>query len=341
MKKLFYLIVAIAVLGLIVPGCLPVVPPAEQDESGSLTKAAGTIWHVSVDFATIQEAIDSEDVVDGDTILVAAGEWYGAVVHKAVEIKGEDGAVINSGPLLWPSEAPPKNTFMAGFLFSGDSGSGAIISHLQFTVKFPVFSGGADNITVEHCTLLNPLQGISNWYGSHWQINHNEIIDLCTACGGGIGIFIGDWKAVSDGVNDNLVSHNKITGTLCVDPGDCGGYNGTGIVLYADFRWGADGAKEIAYNRIVKNKVSLTSDTPVVVDVVAIELAQEWYPDSPPELESIVIFDNAIGFNDLRGTELQLVLTPEDLENYNDISRNLGDNRGHGLHPSVFGTGGN
>jgi hypothetical protein len=53
-----------------------------------------------------------------------------------------------------------------------------------------------------------------------------------------------------------------------------------------------------------------------------------------------VIFDNAIGFNDFRGMELQIYLTPEDLGNYNDISRNLGDNRGHGLHPSVFGPGG-
>lgn len=36
MKKLIYLIVAIAVLGLIVPGCIPVVPPAIQNESETL-----------------------------------------------------------------------------------------------------------------------------------------------------------------------------------------------------------------------------------------------------------------------------------------------------------------
>jgi len=39
MKKLLFLIVAIVVLGLIVSGCLPVVPPAEKDETGILTKA--------------------------------------------------------------------------------------------------------------------------------------------------------------------------------------------------------------------------------------------------------------------------------------------------------------
>jgi len=39
MKKLVYLIIAMLVLGLIVSGCLSVVPPAEKDETSSLTKA--------------------------------------------------------------------------------------------------------------------------------------------------------------------------------------------------------------------------------------------------------------------------------------------------------------
>ena len=38
MKKLLFLIVAMVVLGLIVSGCLPVVPPAEQGETSMLTK---------------------------------------------------------------------------------------------------------------------------------------------------------------------------------------------------------------------------------------------------------------------------------------------------------------
>ena len=46
MKKLLFLIVAIVVLGLIVSGCLPVVPPAEKDEITSLTKLKpGTDFH--------------------------------------------------------------------------------------------------------------------------------------------------------------------------------------------------------------------------------------------------------------------------------------------------------
>ena len=41
MKKLFYLIVLILILGLIVPGCLPIVPPSEQNELDNKAKPGG------------------------------------------------------------------------------------------------------------------------------------------------------------------------------------------------------------------------------------------------------------------------------------------------------------
>ena len=138
-------------------------------------------------------------------------------------------------------------------------------------------------------------------------------------------------------VQGNTVSHNTISGTLHVAKNDCGGYCGTGIVIYADFRGGSAGAEEISGTRVVKNKVSLVSDTPNVVDVVAFEMT-----DTRDDATlNPVIFENVIGFNDFRGTETQIALTPEELDEVNDISRNLGDNRGHGLHPSFFGPGGN
>ena len=77
---------------------------------------------------------------------------------------------------------------------------------------------------------------------------------------------------------------------------------------------------------------------PEVVDVAAFELTDT--RDDPNADSFPVIHDNAIGFNDFRGMELQIYLTPEELGDCNDISRNLGDNRGHGLHPSLFGPGG-
>jgi hypothetical protein len=80
------------------------------------------------------------------------------------------------------------------------------------------------------------------------------------------------------------------------------------------------------------------SDTPDVVDVAAFELTDS--RDDPDADPYPVIFDNAIGFNDFRGTALQIALTPAELEDWNYISRNLGNNRGHGEHPSLFGPGG-
>jgi len=296
----------------------------------TVVAAPAAVWHVPEDFATIQDAIYSADVADGNTILVGPGAHAGALVTKPVVIKGKGGAVINDGPVH-------GSGLIQGFRLLAGS-DGAIISHLQFEVDLAIMNGDAiDDVVVEHCAFVDAIQAVSNWRGSGWVISHNDIIDLRTRNGGGIGILVADYSGGT--VEDNVVSHNKISGTLHVWSDDGGGYNGSGIVLYADFRWGGAGAEEIKKNRVVQNKVSLVSDTPGVVDVVAFEMTDT--RDDPEAEPYPVIFDNAIGFNDFRGTVLQISLTPDDLENHNDISRNLGDNRGHGLHPSVFGPGGN
>ena len=292
----------------------------------AMAKGKGDVWYVPGDFATIQAAIDSTTVMTGDTIFVGPGSHAGALVAKAVKIKGQDGAVIDSGPAH-------SSGLLMGFRFLAGS-DGATISHLRFDgVDLAIMNGAAVNdVTVTQNTFTNTIQAVSNWSGSGWTISHNNIYDLRTRNGGGIGILVADYSGGT--VADNVVSHNKITGTLYVDPNDGGGYQGSGIVLYADFRWGMAGAAEIKNNYVTKNKISLVSDTPAVVDVVAFELT-----DSRNDITADpypVIFDNAIGFNDFRGTETQIVLTPEALADVNFIDRNFGDNRGKGLHPSVF-----
>ncbi|MHC4693385.1 MAG: right-handed parallel beta-helix repeat-containing protein [Planctomycetota bacterium] len=300
--------------------------------------ANAATWNVPGDFATIQDAIDSSLVIDGDRIMVGPGNHAGAIVTKAVEIKGEGSAVIDSGPLLTPYMPCTTIVLDIGFFFAGGgAGSGATISHLKFEgPAFPVFSRGADDVTVTQCTMINPIQGVTNWAGNAWEISHNVITDLRSANGGGIGILVGVPRAMPDPpdivISDNVVSHNKITGTLHVASCDNGGYSGTGIVLYTDFRWGATGKKEVTKTRVVKNKVSLVSDNPEIVDVVAIELT-----DTRDDGTLKGVYENAVGFNDMRGTVLQLALTPSNLDESNKISRNLGENRGHGLHPSAFG----
>lgn len=281
---------------------------------------AGT-WGVPDDFSTIQAAIDSPLVLDGDTIRVSSGNHAGAYVSKSVNIVGEDGATIATGPLH-------GSGLVMGFRLLAGS-DGASISHLRYTVDLAVMNGdGVDNVTISHSTFENTIQGVSNWRGDAWEISHNKFFDLRTRCGGGIAILTGDYTGGT--VTGNLISHNQIMGTLHVATDDCGGYSGTGIVLYADFRWGRAGAAEITDNRVVKNKIGLVSDAPEVVDVLAIELTDT------RDATADVILGNAIGFNDLRGTALQIGCVPASLDDVNDISRNLGENRGHGMHPAAF-----
>lgn len=290
--------------------------------AAAVPSAVAAEWRVPGDFPTIQAAVDSPDVAAGDLILVGPGNHYGALLTKSVEIRGEDGAVIDDGP-------PHPSGMTQGFrLFAGSQGT--TISHLVFEVDLAIINGeSVNNVTVSHNRFLDANQAVTNWGGSGWDISHNDIVDLKTDCGGGIGVLIGDYNANLDGVHDNLVAHNKVSGTLHVAPDDCGGYSGAGIVLYADFRWGDPGAVAIAYNRVLKNKVAVVSDTPLVVDIHAFEMT-----DTRPEVG--VIFENAIGFNDFRGTAIQIDISPLGLAAENTLSRNLGTSRGKGLHPSVF-----
>ncbi len=306
----------------------------------STTTKAET-WNVPDEFLTIQEAIDSEEVVDGDTIIVGpGGNHYGAEVTKAVEIKGKGGAVINSGPM--------RGARMTGFLFLGGDGNGVTISHLSFeTVLLPIYSVDTSDVTVDHCTFTSPMQAISNWNGSGWNISHNVVNGLVTDNGGGIGIFVGTW-GIEGIADDNLVAHNKITGQVVVpqdeidkynQPGASPGYAVPGICLYSDGR--RDPAGPMSGNRILKNKVSLSSNNPSHHPAVGIELTDYALIDDPSSDPDLT--DNKVGFNDVRGVSgensVPISLNPAEVAIYNDISRNLGDdadNRGHGLRPKVF-----
>lgn len=283
------------------------------------------VIRVPGDYSSIQEAVDAAG--PGDIIMVGPGEYTGCKLYKPVTIKGTSETIISSGPMH------PVGLSQGFRLFEGSEGSRFL--NLVFTVDLVIMNGGSvDDVTVSHCRFLNPIQAVSNWGGSNWVITHNEVTDLRTRSGGGIGILLGD--RFGGEVSGNLVAYNKVTGTLHVDPNDCGGYSGSGIVLYADFRWGMAGASMISDNVVKHNKVHLVSDTPDVVDVVGFELTDSrFYPD-PDQDHEMVITDNTVMFNDFRGTATEIALTPEILDNCNTISRNHGDNRGHGAHPKGY-----
>jgi hypothetical protein len=324
-KKSTVILIILMGLMIMTPTAISTSVITEQAESISIqvtTKpnplpVPQTVIHVPDDYPTIQDAVDAAS--DGNKIIVSSGEWYGAIVTKAVEIKGEGGATIVDGP------AHGSGMHIGFKLGYGLGGSGAEISHFTFECVLPwenptgltlaIMSNNANDVTVHHCKFYNALQGITNWNGNGWYIHHNKFYGLTSRNGGAIGIFCGSYTGVT--VDNNVIINNKISGTLQVYPNDGGGYDGTGICLYADFRWGSAGASEITGNLILHNDIDMISDTPGVVDFNAIELT-----DSRNDLNQIIIFDNSIRFNDMRGSANGILLTPSNLGDYNLIKNN-------------------
>jgi hypothetical protein len=277
--------------------------------------AGATEWRVPGHFPTLQAAIDSSVVREGDVLRVLPGRRTGATVTKAVVLRALGGVTIVDGPVV---NALGK----AGFLFpGGGAGSGATVDGFAFeSVAFPVFSRGADDVSVTGNTMHGPYQGVTNWangaWGKGWDITHNAILDLRTSCGGGIGILIGDYKGGT--VTGNLVAHNDVRGRVRSGRDECGGYDAPGIVLFADWRYTGDTGATITGNRVTKNRVSLSSSKAALVPVAGVELSDT--RDLAAELD---ITDNAIVYNDLRGTVPPLALTPDALSTVNRIEKNL------------------
>jgi len=289
--------------------------------AASLAVAAGAdaaVWRIPGHFATIQAAIDSSRVKDGDTLRVLTGSHAGATVTKAVTIRGWDragtGVLIVDGPVVNPYGK-------AGFLFPGaGAGSGATIADLAFSnVAFAVFSRGANDVSVVGTTTWGALQGITNWgrgqWGRGWDITRNRILGLRTSCGGGIGILIGDYQGAT--VTGNRIAHNEVEGRLHVPGDDCGGYSAPGILLMADFRLPGDTGAVIEGNRVAKNRVFLASSEPIVVPAAGIELSDT---RNTPAL--LVIRQNEVVYNDLRRLTHPIALTPDELATVNRIEWN-------------------
>ena len=176
-----------------------------------MAKQGANTWRVPWDFSTIQEAIESDDVKDGDTLRVGPGIFEGAVVTKGVHIMGVGKTVIDSGP-----EADEDIKF--GLLLQPGS-DGASISHITFAVGLGVYGKPVNDVTVDHCRFIDNFQAITNWGGSNWYIHHNTIVNVITRMNGsgGTPIVIGGRDGAA-AARDNVVAHNSVTGEVLFHP---------------------------------------------------------------------------------------------------------------------------
>jgi len=274
--------------------------------------SAQTTWTVPGNFATIQEAIDSDDVQYGDTILVGSGEWYGATVEKDVEIRGEDRAVIVDGP-AYPHYARDEDGPARIGFFIEPEGSGCTIEHFTFRggpigdtgnyLHFAVFGRyDVSDVTIKSNKIFNCIQCISIvWGGSNWIITHNviEIADYYTSS---VGIFL-------TGSDGNIISHNKITAEAPIV--------GSGILISRSSITGLTAC----YNKIVSNKITLIGPDVVAIKLTVPGISEEPTPEEIANAQS-VFHDNTIQKNDLRESTNPFSITPPELEEVNTISKN-------------------
>ena len=333
--------------------------------------AFAEVWHVPGDFDTIQEAIDSPKVVDGDKIFVGIGQWAGATVNKPVDIQGENGTVIISGPDV---------TGVFGGLKLVTGSAGAKISHLQFEpvqvgipgeIQVGIAGVGVADVTVTQCTFRNLGQGLL-LFGAHgWKITHNEVYDqkfVYAPTGapvrGGCGISLVN-RDNSETTIGNVIEHNKILGTVGWNVPNGKGNpssasNGIGILLMRQTPLAPpnDQPGEVSQNWINNNYVDIAPDERL--SAVGSKTRGLSFTDrqaSTPSLPRPRIHSNTIAFNDFRGCDYSvgtnvIMTTQYDLLGVNIFSRNLGglvinsgsneifdydgidDNRGHGVTPA-------
>lgn len=205
-------------------------------------------------FQTIQRGITA--VAAGGVVNVADGEYAGAIVDKEVAIVGAvgGGSVITSG--VHYGGGP---TYYTGFRL--DTGAdGAEIKN--FTVDcddssgffFGVFSRGIDDVIVDSLTINGPVQGITNWGGSCWEITNNVLSYTEASGGGGIGIFVGATPTLYRVSSGNLIAYNTINATATAED-----YSTPGIAISLDLRYGRydllDGTEDVSGNEVLNNTI--------------------------------------------------------------------------------------
>jgi len=243
MRKLIYLLVVIVALGLIVVGCFPVVPPAEQDEPELLLNKSPDVINVPDNYSTIQEAIDAADPFD--TIEVEAGTYNeNIVIDKSLTVVSVDGAevtIIHAQPSSFGVliiEGTTIATF-EGFTVENYNRVGILAGSFSLSEEDPLEVHILNNIIKEPMSQQNN-NCIQVGDGTTGTIIGNEVFGafLQSPDWSGSGILVA-------GSNNVLVSDNYVH--------DCEG--GIQVLGYAEYR-DAPAENNIIENNLVENCVT-------------------------------------------------------------------------------------
>ena len=232
-----------------------------------------TIW------SNIQDGIDA--AVDDDTVNVAAGEYAGAIVDKAVTVSGAPGgaSVITSG-VEYKAGNPALHSAFRPEADGAEIRNFTIINNVPEGFKLGVYAIGVDDLTVDSLTINGgTMQGITNWGGSNWVITNNVITETVTSGGGGIGIFVG--AKTTQQCTGNLIQYNTIHATATAETYSC-----AGIALCLDersnYNFGnfVDGFEDVSGNQILNNIITSSSlENTVGIEVGTILGNSETDPD--------------------------------------------------------------
>jgi parallel beta-helix repeat protein len=156
MKKLIYLIIVMIVLGLIISGCIPVVPPAEQSNTDNLTKAVINVSSGD----SIQLAIDAAS--NYDTINVAAGTYAGFTVNKPLTLLGAQANVDPAGSVDRGTPGDGDESVIVGTVtITADD-----VTVNGFKTGYPINAG------YNHALNVNISYNISVGADGHWGAIH-------------------------------------------------------------------------------------------------------------------------------------------------------------------------
>ena len=235
MKKLIYLIVAIVILGLIVSGCLPVVPPSEQSNIDNLTK--GTILYVPTPYATIQDAIDAA-ALSGDTINVADGIYIitsRILVNKEVTITGNTSSPEN----VVVQYASSSQTLDCFDMQANDiTVQGIKVVNGRYGFNFAVTD--PTGCTISNCVIDQCYEGAINIDGGSGHTISNNTITSCLTSGtkrGAIHIY---------GCPDVTIDGNTLTGNGLT------GYHAT-MGIYVKFTYPSSSSERV---EVINNNIS-------------------------------------------------------------------------------------